>query len=1695
MPYGLSVGRAVGRRAAKARPKPKPKPPAPRPAPRAAPVPAQRTGPARPAPRRPEGTSLSERRQARVDARVGRRLSRVHAMLQPDPMHAGRKAQRDKVRRVKTAAVRKGKIQPEAQAPIRPSIKNPTKKQRRASLRSLERSVARSRRRFQREYGAEELNKYDEQGGARKLADAPTRHLYNQTAAARERRDRVTRIVNPGPRAEWKPSPKGEKSAASFVPIVAAIEGAADLAAKELPPGAARSASSGLRLLRAPDLAIQETLKDPIGMTKANLKFVRDVAHGAGSAAVGAAVHPRSIPGKVKDLPGDMWEDLSEFYGPVTRGQYGSFRHKVRDQGSLRVGVDFFPAGMGVSRALGGVARAGKLRPEDRSLMKGERPALRTTGVPRPQRTSKYYFKARRQRKWDQRRARHQEGKGKILGSRARWRIENKRERLNESQARMANREAGKVVEVAPIYTHLANAGERGRVAGMRARHHARKLYDLKRDVHRVNREIDKLTPEEQRAFWYVAGPTPMRASTHAAEIDATLARMEENIAAARVSTKDKGGVFDNLDEIRQLREDIPNSFTDRLADFVDSLGPDDFRIAHEDPRLRPMQAAMRRAAGSAPYIGGGIRQGEFGDGPDPEPDPDPDFADRAEERAEWAAEYRYGKNPGESLDEYIARQEREIEQDDVEFKIDEEILASLSPEERAQLESLDADARARFKEMNAPIALTPDNISEELSKVFKPKDEAPEPEPEPQPQYRNLPEGHTVLKASVSGRYQLRQTDKGRFYVWDAKDKERLAAADSTGAAGGLMRSQVRAEERFHAWAYMDPEPKDKYVLSPAASAAKRGVTYKDMHFTSEKQILEAFKGKAITAGEMKELRAQIRHGGRSDTPAPPPAAATPEPPDPEPVAPLEPPKLTTAQTAALAQLLKTGSASPRNVLTIRMYDRLEEMGLVERSSPDDPRLRTLTEYGRQVAAGPDAPAALKDGATVPPLRYTGDETDLDFLRRVRREGAARGHGRPLYFPGERFDADALPEPAMTGSPRMAVPRQYHGKLARVGREDRRPKGYTRGRQRSIHAKHTSAMLQEFLSTNALRQIRYLNDNDEVITVPAFGGNRLGMQDAAARAGLNPNDYVFYNPGITETRLQDIRADRDRSGGDDPSNPDIDERTSMELDQSDLHDAIQHGTVPNDEAFPNGWFIIPKAPQSELLKSMEPPSTLEKIARVGYDRPKNVASRVVLGTNPSWLAFQIMSNAGMAGAAMRGNYLNVPQSQQFKKRLSREELQNFEEMANSGVARGWGDTDHYFTGDGHPNWVTQGFRNFSETKAGRYVHHGNPINMILAGDYHQNRLFREAVLFDSLKRQAYKDMREAGEDVLGLQDKMKGIFSLGPVDSMRAALRSRKDFEMHAQRVTDFLGDYVTYTAAERAAFKRFPMFYGFLRFSLRLLFYTMPFKHPVTTAVLANLGRMQTDEVRDLLGGDEMPWAMGRLYWTEDGQLKHIDAQRANPALNAILDMQHPGQALAMLSPLHVHLLEQAATHGSLFKDKQWRINGKSAEFGAQHQDYGNFWDVFNPGSPRNRIALSTGLNLVAPYRAYEQATNLRPHGDDSLAWDKRPIKYSNDDARGQEVNRNIAAAERQAREEGGTAELWAKELLGVIPRDSMDPELAERIRINKARREGRGKKPPPKKNPFLSGARGSVGGLGGGGGDIGGLGSGGGGIGGLP
>jgi len=165
------------------------------------------------------------------------------------------------------------------------------------------------------------------------------------------------------------------------------------------------------------------------------------------------------------------------------------------------------------------------------------------------------------------------------------------------------------------------------------------------------------------------------------------------------------------------------------------------------------------------------------------------------------------------------------------------------------------------------------------------------------------------------------------------------------------------------------------------------------------------------------------------------------------------------------------------------------------------------------------------------------------------------------------------------------------------------------------------------------------------------------------------------------------------------------------------------------------------------------------------------------------------------------------------------------------------------------------------------------------------------------------------------------------PREQMNAIIRDPHQFEEHAKAVDDFMGNWTSYTSRERQILGNV-MFGGFLRFSTRLAFYTMPMRHPIMYSLALQMGRLEHDELTKIFGTEPPPWEIGN-YYSEDGKAK-FQAQRLNPFANALTQIPTGGtgnSVLNSLPPVVTMLIDQFAKE-NVAGQQPWYIDGKQID-----------------------------------------------------------------------------------------------------------------------------------------------------------------------
>ena len=620
--------------------------------------------------------------------------------------------------------------------------------------------------------------------------------------------------------------------------------------------------------------------------------------------------------------------------------------------------------------------------------------------------------------------------------------------------------------------------------------------------------------------------------------------------------------------------------------------------------------------------------------------------------------------------------------------------------------------------------------------------------------------------------------------------------------------------------------------------------------------------------------------------------------------------------------------------------------------------------------------------------------ESAVQFARRVRKAGKKKGLGSAAYFKSEEIPKGVNAVFAKGGARAVAGDRQYTGALTRTGRE--------------------SGDL-DIVSRSAAGGIkRFYNWNHVAKTVDrhVFSWSRntkhtaYDLERQIRLRGIDPDTVALWNPRLYREAQKGVAAAEQLPDAD-PS-----------LVSTRVHDATRNATATLDDLATNreqfsqaGWQLAPKDAIDEVMSTSGGHG--EGAVGRGYDITKGQISRVLLA-NPAWLGFQVASNGLMSGLAgvTPADMLRAPA---FWKKLSPEDRAAAQAIYGT---HGWFKEQRRMGAAGG-QW-TAGWNALKDTPFYRRALDGkSPLDaLFFRPDNAQNNFFRNALMYNRIKRQAYREMGANATMIARSQQRLTGILKGNPEDQMLALAKNKKVVEAHAQAVDDFLGNWTRYTAAERRGWSRFVMFYGFLRFATRLAFYTMPVKHPIMSSILLQVGRLEKDELERIFGTEPPPWEYGNLYaptaaWGENPSREEtnfrVPTTRLVPFFNA-LQYGNPGAPIGMLNP-GVGLGLNQLTGKNTTMDQPYTVDGSTA-YVQKSADLGS---LFPPSANRLQIMLGEGLRLSPYYRAAEAAILRGNQSDDSSLLFPQAIKYPGTTAKSKAaIVRNqtkIAEQERRA------------------------------------------------------------------------------------
>ena len=679
------------------------------------------------------------------------------------------------------------------------------------------------------------------------------------------------------------------------------------------------------------------------------------------------------------------------------------------------------------------------------------------------------------------------------------------------------------------------------------------------------------------------------------------------------------------------------------------------------------------------------------------------------------------------------------------------------------------------------------------------------------------------------------------------------------------------------------------------------------------------------------------------------------------------------------------------------------------------------------------------------------------DYIDRIRKE-RPKEWPEPSYMehsmrPKEQFGAFTQ------GSGHRAMPgyKQSRFDLWRAGAIYRDPQMMVDSLAKGIKGHFQWPMVDELWRRNGLPA-----PTRQAIKA-ALGHNKApaeltGYELARAydHMGIDLRNYRFGNPGrLSEATLTDLgyfrgpeKAFGSRAGYVPPEleansnlaaalhSPDV------SVDGRAIHDAL-HGGAPlqHDNPFLKsyGWKAVPTEAFNEIHSGLRPSGLGARLGGKGM----GLTAGLILGASPSFVIMNSLAHALLTAFATRGRIL----TDMVKAPIWYHGLSPEERAIVDAQARGRGHYAVQKLGSTTPGRLRDSWRKFEQSLPGRGLAHANPVSALWKLEDAQSNFFRRVSYYSVTKQMAFENVGKELGLAQQAMSRFMHAFDVGPHDQMAAILRSQPWAEEAGRRVVNALGDYARFTHRERTL-GRGILFYSFLRHVARNLFYVLPFKHPVATALVGTLGQLHKDEVQKILGPNPAAWTYGRVFFDKQGKLSSIDFTRALPVGGLPTEAASQGMKglQSAIPPGLQPLLDMI--YGQTVSGQKVPANASSA--------------------------LNEILSLSYPYRlAKDLHFGTKLQNPDSI-----PFIHERPETRKSKAGKAYLAAKEQAL--GPLHDMVLSSLLGLYPKPDDSRVIAQHAAALAAHKgKGRHKSPfGPSRGSFGGGFGGSFGGSFGGG-----------------
>lgn len=520
--------------------------------------------------------------------------------------------------------------------------------------------------------------------------------------------------------------------------------------------------------------------------------------------------------------------------------------------------------------------------------------------------------------------------------------------------------------------------------------------------------------------------------------------------------------------------------------------------------------------------------------------------------------------------------------------------------------------------------------------------------------------------------------------------------------------------------------------------------------------------------------------------------------------------------------------------------------------------------------------------------------EPSNEYLNRTQRAAQEAGLAEPGYVKHvrdfqENFASKNVGRRAKGGSQKTAY------KLHDTGRSSSRPETLFVGLEENLKRKHSHRLVEDLVRDHAI-----LHDT-------TYNAIAKHVEDT----GIAWKDVTIVDMG----RLtKDAKA-----------------RVKGESEGLAPHDLVENFRAAKytPGTKPEGKLTLVSRSAAESIDGMMAPTT--KRARVASLLFKRLPQTLLLNS-PEWLLTQVVGNQQFAAVVGVGpQHVLLAKRELARIRKSDPELyaELRAEIGDSPISREITPTKMGSLG-GSLSGAAEGFLNspIAIRIADSKLRNAEPLTLMLRLGRGTDNAYREAVFMTIARREAFKNMDRSATKLLRIASELVPTLKLSPEEQLTGLLKNQSKIREFAKQTDEILGNYTSFSPAERTALESFVPFYGFLRFSLLWSFMLMPTRHPIMTSILGELSVLHEGNVRRILkAGPNDPLAFKALakVYNEDGTVSQ-DFSRFTPTLNALTALGGNSGGLVSFVPPGIGLILNQAASENLYRAEDYKVRGES-------------------------------------------------------------------------------------------------------------------------------------------------------------------------